>query len=173
MDYSLIFYLATISNKFLIIVIIAAVILTFISLGTLITYFYKDDEKEKETDYYMSKYDMSRYSVDYVEKVFKRNLKIIEDKKKEEEEENKKVLRTSKKFSVFAILCWILFMLVPSKDDIVLIVGGGKVINYLTTDSVITKIPNEVSTLILKEIKELNESEVNPNVVTSDTTVNK
>ena len=155
MDYSLIFYLATISDKFLIIIIIAAVILTMLSLDMLITYLSKYDNKEDEEESFRSIY------------------KLTKKKNKYDEKEMKEILTTSKKFSVFAILCWILFMLVPSKDDIVLIVGGGKVINYLTTDSVITKIPNEVSTLILKEIKELNESEVNPNVVTSDTTVNK
>ncbi len=160
MDYSLIFYLATVSDKFLNIVLIAAITLTVIFFISLIAYLFKDENKEKEKDSSISKYDMARYSLEYVEKVCEDYKKTIEDKKKEEEKDEKEFLKTLKIIGFFSILCWALYIFIPSKNDILLIVGGGQVLNYMSNDSTVNEIPKELSTFVLKELKDLNKDTV-------------
>ena len=53
----------------------------------------------------------------------------------------------------FMIFFWSLFIFTPSKRDALLIIGGGQVVNFLTTDSTTRQIPHELSTFIVSELK--------------------
>jgi hypothetical protein len=65
----------------------------------------------------------------------------------------------------FMILFWGLYIFTPSKKDALLIVAGGQTLNFLTTDSSSKKIPHELSSFLLTEIKNMAESaEVDLNI---------
>lgn len=53
----------------------------------------------------------------------------------------------------FMILFWGLTIFTPSKRDALFIVGGGQVVNFLTTDSTTKQIPHELSNFIVSELK--------------------
>lgn len=53
----------------------------------------------------------------------------------------------------FMILFWSLTIFTPSKRDALFIVGGGQVVNFLTTDSTTKQIPHELSNFIVSELK--------------------
>jgi len=55
----------------------------------------------------------------------------------------------------FCILFWFLYVFTPSKKDALLIVAGGQTLNFLTTDSSTKKIPAELSSFVLSELKNM------------------
>ena len=55
----------------------------------------------------------------------------------------------------FMIFFWALFVFTPSKKDSLLIVAGGGAMEFLTTDSSAKKIPHEMSTFVLTELKNM------------------
>lgn len=156
MDYSLMFYIASVSDKFLNIILIVAIVLTVICFIALVAYLFKDENNEKEKDSSTSKYGMSNYSFEYVEEALKLHYKVVENKKKEEEKSEKEFFEILKILGFFSMLCWSLYILIPSKNDILLIVGGGQVLNYMTNDSTLNEVPKELSTFVLNELKNLN-----------------
>lgn len=65
----------------------------------------------------------------------------------------------------FMILFWSLYVFTPSKKDALLIVAGDSTLNFLTRDSSASKIPSELSSYLLTEIKNLSkEAEVELNL---------
>ena len=58
----------------------------------------------------------------------------------------------------FAVLFWMLLIFTPSKRDALLIVAGGGVLNYLSSDSTAKTIPKELLTFAKTEIQNLGES---------------
>ena len=55
----------------------------------------------------------------------------------------------------FMIFFWSLFIFTPSKKDALLIVAGGQTMNFLTTDSTAKKIPHELSSFVVSELKNM------------------
>jgi hypothetical protein len=55
----------------------------------------------------------------------------------------------------FLILFWTLNIFTPSKKDSLLIIAGGQTLNYLTTDSVATQIPRELTAFVVSELKNM------------------
>lgn len=53
------------------------------------------------------------------------------------------------------ILFWMLYILTPDKKQSLLIIAGGGVLNYLTTDSVAKQIPHELSDYVITELKSM------------------
>jgi len=55
----------------------------------------------------------------------------------------------------FAILFWSLWVFTPSKKNALLIVAGGTTLNFLANDKSAQKIPAELSSFVLTEVKNL------------------
>ena len=55
----------------------------------------------------------------------------------------------------FMMLFWSLYIFTPSKKDALLIVAGGQTLNFLANDKSAQKIPAELSSFVLTEIKNL------------------
>jgi len=55
----------------------------------------------------------------------------------------------------FMILFWMLYIGTPSKKDALLIVAGGQTLNFLVTDSSAKQIPNELSSFVLLELRNM------------------
>lgn len=55
----------------------------------------------------------------------------------------------------FMILFWALFIFTPSKKDALLIVAGGSTLNFLTTDSTAKRIPHELTSFVVTELKNM------------------
>lgn len=53
------------------------------------------------------------------------------------------------------ILFWMLYILTPDKKQSLLIIAGGGVLNYLTTDSVARQIPHELTDYVVSELKSM------------------
>jgi len=53
------------------------------------------------------------------------------------------------------ILFWMLYVLTPDKKQSLLIIAGGGVLNYLTTDSVARQIPHELTDYVVSELKSM------------------
>ena len=69
------------------------------------------------------------------------------------------IARSWIRYSVpFAVLFWSLLIFTPSKRDALLIVAGGGVLNYLSSDSTAKTIPKELLTFAKTEIENLGES---------------
>ena len=67
----------------------------------------------------------------------------------------------------FMILFWGLYVFTPSKRDALLIVAGGQTLQYLTTDSTAKKIPHELTTFVVSELRNMAKSaEVNIDIKT-------
>jgi hypothetical protein len=58
-------------------------------------------------------------------------------------------------FGILSLITWSSYVFVPSKKEMLLIVGAGGTLNYLTTDSVGKQIPHELSTFVINELKVL------------------
>lgn len=76
------------------------------------------------------------------------------------ESEIKKMKKHAKLVGVFASISWIILIFIPSKEDMYLIIGGEKVLNYISNDSTLNETRKEESTLILNELKTLNKENV-------------
>jgi len=57
----------------------------------------------------------------------------------------------------FAVLFWSLTIFTPNKRDALLIVAGGGVVNYFTTDSTAKQLPKELTNFVLTEIKSMSQ----------------
>jgi predicted PurR-regulated permease PerM len=57
----------------------------------------------------------------------------------------------------FTILFWSLYLFTPSKKDTLLIIAGGGVMEFLTTDSASKEIPKEMSTFVLNELRNISQ----------------
>jgi hypothetical protein len=55
----------------------------------------------------------------------------------------------------FMILFWMLYVLTPDKKQSLLIIAGGGVLNYLTTDSIARQIPHELTDYVVTELKSM------------------
>lgn len=53
------------------------------------------------------------------------------------------------------ITCWLLYILIPSKSDTVLIIAGGAVGNFVTSDSSTRALPSELTLFLRTKIQEL------------------
>lgn len=53
------------------------------------------------------------------------------------------------------ILFWMLYILTPDKKQSLLIIAGGGVLNYLTTDSIAKQIPHELTDYVVSELKSM------------------
>lgn len=58
----------------------------------------------------------------------------------------------------FMIFFWSLYVFTPSKRDALLIVAGGQTLQYLTTDSTAKKIPHELTSFVVSELKNMAKS---------------
>jgi len=95
----------------------------------------------------------------------------VSERNSRSEEEDKtdpdiRAWRTAKKyfsicFYVFlplAMITWFGYVAVPTKKEALLIVAGGGTMQFLTTDSSARKIPHEMSTFVVTELKSMAES---------------
>jgi hypothetical protein len=55
----------------------------------------------------------------------------------------------------FMVLFWMLYVLTPDKKQSLLIIAGGGVLNYLTTDSIAKEIPHELTDYVVTELKSM------------------
>lgn len=63
------------------------------------------------------------------------------------------------------ILFWSLYVFTPNQKDALLIVAGGGIANFLTTDSTSRQIPHELSSFVVTELKNMaKEAEVDLNI---------
>lgn len=53
------------------------------------------------------------------------------------------------------VLFWMLYVLTPDKKQSLLIIAGGGVLNYLTTDSIAKQIPHELTDYVVTELKSM------------------
>jgi hypothetical protein len=58
----------------------------------------------------------------------------------------------------FVVLFWCLHIFTPSKKDALLIVAGGQTLNFLTTDSTSKRIPHELTSFVVTELKNMAEN---------------
>lgn len=71
--------------------------------------------------------------------------------------------------SVFMFITWTAYIFTPSKKDCLLIVAGGAVGNFITSDSSAKNIPSELTLLIREKLKEEIKEVKNDATVKSDT----
>lgn len=131
MDYSLIFYLASISDKFFTVIIVISLFLTAYLLYLV-----------------CSINDNDAIIPEYTPDVIKSESEINKMKKR------------AKLIGVFTAISWLTLVFIPQKEDIYLIIGGGKILNYISNDSTLNEIPKEATKLILNELKTLNKKNV-------------
>ena len=82
-----------------------------------------------------------------------------EGKQTEDDKDNQRFARKWMWWAYpFMILFWALYVLTPSKRDALLIVAGGQTLNYLTTDSTAKRIPHELTTFVVSELKNMAET---------------
>ena len=85
---------------------------------------------------------------------------VISDNASSDEKEEKEYYKNYARKWIFwsypfMILFWALNIFTPNKKDALLIIGGGQVVNFLTTDSTTRQIPHELTTFIVSELKSM------------------
>lgn len=55
----------------------------------------------------------------------------------------------------FALFAWAFVIFTPSKKDSLLIIAGGGTMNYLTTDSTARRIPHELTSFVVSELRSM------------------
>jgi hypothetical protein len=60
-------------------------------------------------------------------------------------------------FTILACITWAGYVFTPSKKDALIIIAGGSVGQFITSDSSAKQIPSEITNLLKNKIKELNE----------------
>jgi hypothetical protein len=55
----------------------------------------------------------------------------------------------------FMVLFWALYVFTPNKKDALLIVAGGQIANFMTSDSTARQIPHEALTFVVTELKSM------------------
>jgi hypothetical protein len=84
-------------------------------------------------------------------------LSLNENSEKQTRDYIKYWLDTFKKFLIYSlsicIVTWALYVFCPSKKDALIIVAGGAVGNFITSDSSARQIPSELTLLVREEIR--------------------
>jgi len=78
------------------------------------------------------------------------------DERKEETEENKQDLAIQRKWvkfsTVFFIIFWMFYIITPTKKDMLLIIAGGSVGEFVANDSSAQKLPADITRFLHAEI---------------------
>jgi len=89
--------------------------------------------------------------------IYKSNANgIFDDEKKEEDAENKRDLAIQRKWVMFSttffIIFWLLYIITPTKKDMLLIIAGGSVGEFVANDSSAQKLPADITRFLHAEI---------------------
>jgi hypothetical protein len=82
-------------------------------------------------------------------------------------------LRLFYTFMILTIITWSLYVFIPSKKDAVLIIAGGAVGNFITSDSSAKQIPAELTLLVREKMKAEIRELKSDNVISVDTLTSK
>jgi hypothetical protein len=92
--------------------------------------------------------------------VFAIGFSLSDDARDEEDKIKTEYLRIRKLFgwffwgfTILSLVTWFGYVAVPTKKDAVLILAGGSVVEFMTTDSVAREIPSELLILARNEIQ--------------------
>lgn len=154
MDYSTMLYLATILGKLYYISLFLLIALTIITFAYFVSSKDGNEEEKKKNvnNPFFETLIRCNLPFDEVEKRMKlaNELNECREKSIDSRSANLKIL------SGLTIIFLLLVVLIPTKQEVYTIVGGGKVLNYISNDSIASQIPKETTTLILNELKSLN-----------------
>lgn len=81
----------------------------------------------------------------------------VQPKEYEEEPDPPAFTKTYKKKFYIGLTCLIMSILIPTKQETILIIGGGTVFEYIKKDSSLQQIPYELSSYLKEQIKDWKE----------------